>query len=104
MDECKKNIIEEVKLKNFLSLINENMLVDIVYKGMSRGGYSAGEILEKRPELIDAIINKKGIEIRIDELDYILADDSSVRKEDMFEQEKNTGYEYIIIELLSNLS
>ena len=88
-----------IRLKDFLTLISDNMLVDIVYHHVSECGLRAKELFVKRPELETTYIKANGIEIRVDELDYILAENAEDRKEDCFENFKHKGYEYLIIEV-----
>ena len=88
-----------IKLKDFLTSISENVLVDIVYHYISESGFRAKELFIKRPELENTYIKENGIEIYVDELDYILADNAEERKEELFESIKHTRYEYLIIEV-----
>lgn len=88
-----------IRLKDFLTLISENMLIDIVHHHMSECGLRAKELFVKRPELENTYIKANGIEICVDKLDYILAENAEERKEEFFESVKNTGYEYLIIEV-----
>lgn len=96
MLNIKKN---RIRLKDFLTLISENMLVDIVYHYQSECGLRAKELFVNRPELENTYIKANGIEICVDELDNILAENAEDRKEEFFESVKHKGYEYLIIEV-----
>lgn len=75
------------------------MLVDIVYHHMSECGFRAKELFIKRPELENTYVKENGIEVHVDELDYILAENAEERKEEFFESIKHTRYEYLVIEV-----
>ena len=88
-----------ITLKDFLTLIGEDMLVDIVYHHMSECGFAAKELFAKRPELENTYVKPNGIEIRRDKLGYILAENSEKRKDELYKDFEQIEYEYLIIEV-----
>lgn len=87
------------RLKDFLTFVDEDMLVEVIYHHLSECVFTAKELFDKRPEVENTYVKPKGIGICTGELDRILANNSEERKAEYFRDIMQNEYAYLVIEV-----
>ena len=84
-------------LKDLLMMFGENELVSIVYKCLSNGAYKVEELLRKDDELLLKYVPKNNIDIYVESAGEVVAEDSELRKNEFFDEDKDVAY--VVIEV-----